>query len=287
MDKEQIIRSALEILYNINHGINLLESIGIKVEGEINDTNIGSDLYGSSTLAYNIIEAALDYKVDIVKIAETVEMLYGNTTIDDVDENSKNAKIDEMMRCKCFDTTDDYLPLYLRYMHVNNIKSFNDFCAEISKLFNTKYADFEGCNWRFDSYGQLEINLFFDDDYKSSHDLPCFVCKEPIKDVSGKSSKKSKKPSNNLTRHHIYISDINLNDLSKYLYDHPIYFTTDKEGNKIVDKSKVISRVYDMTDITGGSTFVQVSHFDPNKIIQEICSKENKIDRCLEALLRF
>ena len=105
MDKEQIIRSALEILYNINHGINLLESIGIKVEGEINDTNIGSDLYGSSTLAYNIIEAALDYKVDIVKIAETIEMIYGNSTIDSYfDPNkiiqeicSKDNKIDRCL----------------------------------------------------------------------------------------------------------------------------------------------------------------------------------------------
>lgn len=72
-----IVRTSLEILFNINHTINLLESVGITIDGSISDSSIGSDLYESSTAAYQIIEYTLNVGSDkVTEIAEMVEEMY-------------------------------------------------------------------------------------------------------------------------------------------------------------------------------------------------------------------
>ena len=86
------IKNAVEILYNINHAINLLESIGITIDGSISDSSLGSDLYESATNAYRIIEKELDVKPEnFMKIVERVEKMYQSSKTSD----NKNLIITE------------------------------------------------------------------------------------------------------------------------------------------------------------------------------------------------
>ena len=92
-NEKKIIKSALEILYNINHTINLMESIGIMVEGNNNDDhNIGGDLYKSSTVAYTIIEDIMQFGPEkVMKIDEAIEILY-------IEDDSMENKINKCLK---------------------------------------------------------------------------------------------------------------------------------------------------------------------------------------------
>lgn len=93
-----IVRPSLEILFNINHTINLLESIGINIDGSISDSSIGSDLYESSTAAYQVIESAFNIGPEqVTKIAEIVEGMYKECKLSDDYNINKDQIIDNCL----------------------------------------------------------------------------------------------------------------------------------------------------------------------------------------------
>lgn len=85
-DKQRdIIYNCLYILYDLNHTINLLESIGIHIEGDISPNNIGSDIYSSISKAYSILETVAEEICGTSEyVSEAIENLYAydsNTTV--------------------------------------------------------------------------------------------------------------------------------------------------------------------------------------------------------------
>ena len=87
-----VIRKAVTILYNLNRVIELFESIGVNIEGNINGEDVGGYIYGATTEAYEIIEKELNVNEDKhMRIAEIVEILY-------INDDSKENKINECIR---------------------------------------------------------------------------------------------------------------------------------------------------------------------------------------------
>ena len=94
MDKfrESTIKGALSILYDINHTINLIESIGICLEWNIGNSNIGGNLYEVSTEAYCIVENTIQEEFKSIEgVSVAIQTLY-------IEDDSKNNKIKE-----CYD----------------------------------------------------------------------------------------------------------------------------------------------------------------------------------------
>lgn len=93
-----IVRPSLEILFNINHTINLLESIGINIDGCLSNSSIGSDLYESSTATYQVIESAFNIGSEqVTKIAEIVEEMYKECKLSNDYNINKDQIIDNCL----------------------------------------------------------------------------------------------------------------------------------------------------------------------------------------------
>ena len=95
---ERTIKGCLEILYDIDHTINLLESIGIHIEGVVSESDIGGDLYEVSSEAYSIIEDTIQKRSgSIVGVSEAINTLYIN---DDCKENKIKECYSLLMKIK-------------------------------------------------------------------------------------------------------------------------------------------------------------------------------------------
>lgn len=76
----KIVKDLISIAYDINSTIDLMESIGIKVEGDIRENNIGSNLYGISTQAFIALTEYLNISdEDYTAAVESFEILYNKS----------------------------------------------------------------------------------------------------------------------------------------------------------------------------------------------------------------
>lgn len=97
--ENNIIYSSLEILYNLNHTDNLLESVGLKIEGDIKDNSIGSNIYESMSHAYDIIEDIMkeNFNASYGEVQDIIERIFiidddKNNIIKEVHESLINFK---------------------------------------------------------------------------------------------------------------------------------------------------------------------------------------------------
>ena len=104
-NNKKMLKEALEILYNMNHLVNLAYSVGITIEDGGNRKDIGHAIYGSMTSADNIIR-------DIIKTEYGI--IYDDVDDDPLtvlydDNNTKENIIEQCLNilCKIGEETDD------------------------------------------------------------------------------------------------------------------------------------------------------------------------------------
>lgn len=133
--KEQTIKGALNILYDLGHAINLAKFAGIDISDHniVDAPNVSSDINEALSWAYSIIKTNLGNKVDNATIMEIVQKFFIEGIVKDY-------------------TDPEFVP--------------NEFCGVVSKYFRNYFGKYyEGCRWEFlPLYGYPSIAIFFNFD---------------------------------------------------------------------------------------------------------------------------
>ena len=159
--KEQTIKGALNILYNLDHAINLAKFAGIDISdpNTANVSNVSSDINEALSLAYSIIKTNLGNKVDNVTIMEIVQKFFIEGIVKDY-------------------TDPEFVP--------------NEFCTAVSKYFRNYFGKYyECCSWEIlplSGYPSIAIFFNFDEDNDSnnkskSKNTPILIIKDAEKDI--------------------------------------------------------------------------------------------------------